>query len=147
MFAMVCGYLPFEDPNTSKLYKKILSASYHIPSFISTDCKDLMKRILNTDPDKRYTVDEVRNHSWYKLSKTNELEGIIVGVNSIQVDEEIASKLEGFGFNLEYGKKCVEANKHNQVTSTYYLLLKKMLKEGGKSVADIANKENKVKLI
>jgi len=25
LFAMVCGYLPFEDSNTSKLYKKILS--------------------------------------------------------------------------------------------------------------------------
>jgi 5'-AMP-activated protein kinase catalytic alpha subunit len=26
LFAMVCGYLPFEDPNTAKLYKKILGA-------------------------------------------------------------------------------------------------------------------------
>lgn len=25
LFAMVCGYLPFEDPNTSNLYSKILS--------------------------------------------------------------------------------------------------------------------------
>jgi len=25
LFAMVCGYLPFEDSNTSQLYKKILS--------------------------------------------------------------------------------------------------------------------------
>jgi 5'-AMP-activated protein kinase catalytic alpha subunit len=28
MFAMVCGFLPFEDPNTAKLYKKILGAQY-----------------------------------------------------------------------------------------------------------------------
>ncbi len=28
LFAMICGYLPFEDPNTSSLYKKILSADY-----------------------------------------------------------------------------------------------------------------------
>lgn len=24
LYAMICGYLPFEDPNTNKLYKKIL---------------------------------------------------------------------------------------------------------------------------
>jgi 5'-AMP-activated protein kinase catalytic alpha subunit len=24
LFAMVCGYLPFEDANTNKLYKKIM---------------------------------------------------------------------------------------------------------------------------
>jgi len=43
LFAMVCGYLPFEDPNTGQLYKKILSANYQIPSFVSNECRDLMK--------------------------------------------------------------------------------------------------------
>ena len=28
LFAMVCGYLPFEDPNTNVLYKKIMNADY-----------------------------------------------------------------------------------------------------------------------
>lgn len=28
LYAMVCGYLPFEDPNTPNLYKKIMSGSY-----------------------------------------------------------------------------------------------------------------------
>jgi 5'-AMP-activated protein kinase catalytic alpha subunit len=28
LFALICGYLPFEDPNTSNLYKKILSADF-----------------------------------------------------------------------------------------------------------------------
>jgi len=28
LYAMLCGYLPFEDPNTEKLYKKILNCDY-----------------------------------------------------------------------------------------------------------------------
>ena len=28
LFALLAGFLPFEDPNTSNLYKKILSADY-----------------------------------------------------------------------------------------------------------------------
>jgi len=36
LHALLCGYLPFEDQNTSKLYKKILSGTYHIPKFVST---------------------------------------------------------------------------------------------------------------
>jgi len=28
LFAMVCGYLPFEDKNTSNLYKKIMNGEY-----------------------------------------------------------------------------------------------------------------------
>jgi 5'-AMP-activated protein kinase catalytic alpha subunit len=35
LFAMVCGYLPFEDSNTSQLYKKILSGEYILPNFVS----------------------------------------------------------------------------------------------------------------
>ena len=35
LYAMTCGYLPFEDPNTNKLYKKILSCDYLMPGFIS----------------------------------------------------------------------------------------------------------------
>jgi hypothetical protein len=40
---------------------------------------------------------------------------------------------------MEYAKKCIEANKHNHVTTTYYLLLQKHLRNGGKSSADLSN--------
>jgi 5'-AMP-activated protein kinase catalytic alpha subunit len=53
LFAMICGYLPFEDPNTAALYKKILSGDYPCPKYISIEAKDLIKNILNTDPSKR----------------------------------------------------------------------------------------------
>lgn len=65
LFAMVCGYLPFEDPNTSALYKKILKAEYKIPSFVSTECRDFITRILNTDPNSRYKLEDIRRHPWY----------------------------------------------------------------------------------
>lgn len=35
LFAMLCGYLPFEDPVTNNLYKKIMSGDYQIPKFIT----------------------------------------------------------------------------------------------------------------
>jgi len=50
LYAMNCGYLPFEDPNTSKLYKKILNCDYLIPGFITVASKELIKKILNTNP-------------------------------------------------------------------------------------------------
>ena len=56
LYAMLCGYLPFEDPNTEKLYKKILDCEYSFPSDISEDGKDLIKKILNTKPEERYTL-------------------------------------------------------------------------------------------
>ena len=35
LYAMVCGFLPFEDPKTSSLYKKILAGEFKIPKFLS----------------------------------------------------------------------------------------------------------------
>lgn len=62
LYAMVCGYLPFEDPDTAKLYKKILRGEFSIPKHVSGIGKDLIKNILNTDPDTRFTADSIRKH-------------------------------------------------------------------------------------
>jgi 5'-AMP-activated protein kinase catalytic alpha subunit len=43
LYALLCGYLPFEDQNTQVLYKKILTADFHIPRFVSADAKDLLR--------------------------------------------------------------------------------------------------------
>lgn len=40
LYAMVCGYLPFEDVNNDALYKKILEGKFAVPSFVSEGCKD-----------------------------------------------------------------------------------------------------------
>ena len=50
MFALICGYLPFEDPDTAKLYKKIMNGEFKIPNFVSKEATDLIMKILRTDP-------------------------------------------------------------------------------------------------
>lgn len=60
LYAMVCGYLPFEDPNTSALYKKIIAGEFKIPKFVSSQAKDLIKGILTTDPTKRMTLKQIK---------------------------------------------------------------------------------------
>ena len=46
LFAMVCGYLPFEDPNTYQLYQKIKSGDIVIPSDTSLHFQDLIAHLL-----------------------------------------------------------------------------------------------------
>ncbi|CAD8206414.1 unnamed protein product [Paramecium octaurelia] len=71
LYAMVCGYLPFEDNNTQVLYKKILTADFHIPRYVSLDGKDLIKNILTVDPSKRYNIDQIKAHKWWQLWKSD----------------------------------------------------------------------------
>ena len=42
LFAMLCGYLPFEDPDTPTLYKKILSGAYAVADHVSLEARDLI---------------------------------------------------------------------------------------------------------
>ena len=46
LFALICGFLPFEDPDTTELYKKILKGQYQIPKFVGDKARDLMKKIM-----------------------------------------------------------------------------------------------------
>ena len=126
LFALVCGYLPFEDPNTAKLYKKILSGDFFIPKFVSDDCKDLMKCILNTDPEKRFKAEDIRTHSWFNLQTVPEnIFDQGTGVSDIPIYKNILDLLEQFRFNKKDAERYIKANKHNHITTTYYLLQKR----------------------
>jgi 5'-AMP-activated protein kinase catalytic alpha subunit len=118
---MTCGYLPFEDPNTSKLYKKILNCDFLIPGFISKPSKDLIKKILNTDPKTRVTISDIRNHEWYQQVKSTEMEGIVIGKDRVPVLEEFLSKIQDCfvtsgispNCNLDQTVTYIQNNKHN----------------------------------
>lgn len=71
LFVMLCGYLPFEDQNTNMLYKKILTANYKLPNFLSHDAADLIRFILNPDPHLRPGIEQLRKHPWFNLYKCN----------------------------------------------------------------------------
>jgi 5'-AMP-activated protein kinase catalytic alpha subunit len=136
LFAMVCGYLPFEDPKTSNLYKKILSADYQIPKFVSTECADLLTKILNTNPDSRYSIEDIRSHPWFKLSKHARISGLFPGKEKMPFNDTIFKLMqEQHRFDTEYAVKCIEANRHNTITATYHLIHKKNMR-ANKAVSD-----------
>lgn len=145
LYAMVCGFLPFEDPKTSNLYKKILAGEYKLPKFMSADCTHFMSKILNTDPETRYGVDEIRNHPWYKQMKDKQPEGLFPGKYPMPVNDKLYQQmLDEFNYDPDYSVKCIEANRHNQITATYHLLGKKALRKDKNFLDDDQNTTNMV---
>ena len=134
LFALVNGFLPFEDPNTSELYKKILNDTPKCAEFISEECQDLILHILAKDPEERYSIEQIRAHPWYRQVSQRIEPGIIVGLQRMAWDSEVLRYCEELGFSEELTTGSLEANKHNQATTSYYLLLRKKLREGGRLV-------------
>jgi serine/threonine protein kinase len=125
LFALICGYLPFEDSNTSMLYKKIIQGEYKCPKFMSEEARDLVARILNTKPEERFTIENIKAHKWYRLVNIELHPGIFIGEDSILIENKILCLLEQYGVSSEVARKHIESNKHNHITTTYYLLLRK----------------------
>ena len=69
LFAMLCGYLPFEDDNNDVLFKQILGGKIAYPKHLSEVSKDLLKKIIETNPEKRIKIEEIKTHPFYLMGK------------------------------------------------------------------------------
>ncbi|KAG6027369.1 hypothetical protein E4U41_000944 [Claviceps citrina] len=71
LYAMLAGYLPFDDDpanpegdNINLLYKYIVSTPLTFPEYVTPHARDLLRRILVPNPRKRADLFEVARHSW-----------------------------------------------------------------------------------
>jgi len=71
LYAMICGFLPFEDQDNEILFKKIYECKVEFPNDIdiSKDAIDLMKKIMVSNPKKRITLNQIKNHGFYLKGK------------------------------------------------------------------------------
>jgi 5'-AMP-activated protein kinase catalytic alpha subunit len=100
LFAMICGFLPFEDPNTTMLYRKILNCEYETPTHVSENCRFLLSNILNTDPNKRYSINDIRISRWYTMRIPSKITNLFSN-QGVNIDEKILLLLENYGFDKE----------------------------------------------
>jgi serine/threonine-protein kinase SRK2 len=68
LFILVCGYYPFasktDKEDVSAHLDNILHVKYDIPNYLSSECVDLIKKILVANPADRPTIQEILNHPW-----------------------------------------------------------------------------------
>ncbi|CAM8955677.1 unnamed protein product [Rhodiola kirilowii] len=66
LFAMLAGYLPFEDANLMNLYKSISAAKFFLPPWVSFDAMTLIVKLLDPNPWTRISVDKILEDKWFK---------------------------------------------------------------------------------
>ncbi|XP_075214989.1 maternal embryonic leucine zipper kinase-like [Lycorma delicatula] len=67
LYALLCGFLPFDADNIDTLYKKILSGKYEEPPWLSKGSRQLLHQMLQTDKSERIKIEELLDHPWIKL--------------------------------------------------------------------------------
>ena len=89
----------------------------------------MLARVLNTNPDKRYDVDDIMVHPWFTQVKHKPMPEETNFTNP-KILPEVLDRVVGYGFDKEYTVRCLQANKHNHVTTTYFLSLKSHFTHG-----------------
>jgi aurora kinase len=62
-YEFLVGEAPFEDTPVMT-HRRILRADMSIPSFVSPEATDLIKKLLVLNPEKRIPLDQVQSHPW-----------------------------------------------------------------------------------
>ena len=70
MYIMVTGKQPFWGKNKDEVLNKVKNGRYDMKSLYYSKCsnsvKDLIKKMLVTEPEKRMTIEACLEHSWFK---------------------------------------------------------------------------------
>lgn len=75
LYILLVGYPPFEANSHEKLVSKIKEGKINFNgenwNLISNEAKDLVKKMLLVDYEKRISAEEALNHPWFKKSEKN----------------------------------------------------------------------------
>ncbi|KAF5729180.1 CBL-interacting protein kinase 12 isoform 1 [Tripterygium wilfordii] len=66
LFVLMAGYLPFQDQNVMAMYKKIYKGEFRCPRWFSPELTKLLTRLLDTNPETRFTIPEIMENRWFK---------------------------------------------------------------------------------
>ena len=69
LYGMLCGYLPFDGDNNQEIFREIVKCNPEYPPFLEDDSVDLISRILNSEPDDRITISQIKKHAFYLKGK------------------------------------------------------------------------------
>ena len=98
MFLLLSGEQPFEGPNIKEIMRKITSGELKFsPSAwaaVSPLAKDLVSRILTVDPQKRITLKDALNHSWFQATSAPSLPiAVLTSIKRYKVPKKLQKEV------------------------------------------------------
>ena len=141
LYGMLAGFLPFNDKSDDVNKQQVIKGEINIPDFFSDGVKDLLKHMLDVDPMTRYTLQEIKEHSWFNMVEYILLPGIIVDYNIIPVDDKILNLCVTYNKNKDEVFDSVRNNKYDNNSALYYLIIKKLKRKGFTSISDLCSDE------
>jgi serine/threonine protein kinase len=124
LYCLVNGKQPFDADTPYEMIKRI-STGLHFDVEVSKELKDLVHKMLVTDPKKRITLRDIRGHPWILKDHTEPPISYVPKFRAVsQIDEIIMREVVALGFEDKVShRRAIIKNKNKQVVAAYQLCL------------------------
>uniref|UniRef100_A0A8C3JDZ6 Maternal embryonic leucine zipper kinase n=1 Tax=Calidris pygmaea TaxID=425635 RepID=A0A8C3JDZ6_9CHAR len=125
LYALLCGFLPFDDNSLMAVYRKITRGKYSIPKWLSPGSTLLISQMLQVDPKKRITVKHLLSHPWLVQGYSDAVQWQSK-YPLRHLDEDCITELSVFHKqSREDISKLISEWKYDQMSATYLMLQSK----------------------
>lgn len=133
------GALPFDDDNLRQLLEKVKKGVFHIPHFVSPDCQNLLRGMIEVNPELRLTLEQIHRHSWVVVGTKQDYDMELPVMQIVQtsvipsledLDPDVLSTMNSLQCFKDKDKLVQELlnSKHNTEKVVYFLLLDRKLR-------------------
>uniref|UniRef100_A0A8B9GUE4 non-specific serine/threonine protein kinase n=1 Tax=Astyanax mexicanus TaxID=7994 RepID=A0A8B9GUE4_ASTMX len=137
LYTLVSGSLPFDGQNLKELRERVLRGKYRIPFYMSTDCENLLKRLLVLNPVKRGSLEQIMKDRWMNVGHEEEE---LTPYSEPEADFNDTKRIElmvTMGFPKDDITEALIGQKYDEVMATYLLLGRKPPEfEGSESLSN-----------
>uniref|UniRef100_A0A8C3A0Z7 non-specific serine/threonine protein kinase n=1 Tax=Cyclopterus lumpus TaxID=8103 RepID=A0A8C3A0Z7_CYCLU len=125
LYTLVSGSLPFDGQNLKELRERVLRGKYRIPFYMSTDCENLLKKLLVLNPVKRGSLEQIMKDHWMNVGHEEEELKPHIEPESDFSDISRIELMVTMGFPKDEITESLQGQKYDDVMATYLLLGRK----------------------
>jgi len=128
LYVLVCGVLPFEGANLQFLRDRVLSGRIRIPFFMSSECENLIRRMLTVDPKKRPTIEQIKKHKWMNATEYEKKFNFDSQTQAEQQEQkqQILRLMQSLGLDLSRIRMSLQEEAYDNFHAIYLLLLERL---------------------
>ncbi|KAF0298863.1 Maternal embryonic leucine zipper kinase [Amphibalanus amphitrite] len=123
LYALLCGFLPFDDENIANLYKKIQAGVYQKPEWLSEGSLRLLDQMLQVEPKHRIVVSELLTHPWLTAGTGLPVEWKSYFQSRQPDDDVVTAMAVSGGRSRAWMARRLSQWSYDHTTATYWLLL------------------------
>ncbi|XP_060856604.1 serine/threonine-protein kinase BRSK2 isoform X1 [Metopolophium dirhodum] len=154
LYALLVGALPFDDDNLRQLLEKVKKGVFHIPHFVPPDCQNLLRGMIEVNPEKRLTLKDINKHSWVIAGGKGEVHLGMSMIDVIQthiipssndLDTDVLQAISSLGCFKDREKltAALLSVDHNTEKVIYFLLLERKKRRPANEDDTVAVKNTK----